>query len=84
MKTSELKEKLHNYIETAQEKKLKAIYTMVEEEIDATADYWEDEGFVAELHRREKKYLDGTAKTYTLKETVAGVNDAIEKAKAKK
>ena len=84
MKTSELKEKLHNYIETAQEKKLKAIYTMVEEEIDQTNDYWEDEEFVAELHRREKAYLDGTAKTYTFHETMLGVNRAIEKAKAKK
>lgn len=57
---------------------------MVEEEIDETNDFWEDDGFVAELQRREKEYLDGTAKTYTLKETIAGVNEVIEKVKAKK
>jgi len=34
MKTSKFKEKLHRYIESAGQKKLKAIYTMVEEEID--------------------------------------------------
>ncbi len=53
---------------------------MVEEEIDETSNLWEDEGFVAELECREKEYLSGTAKTYTLKETIAGVNEAIKKA----
>lgn len=81
MKTKELREKLHNYIETAHEKKLKAIYTMVEEEIDETSDFWEDEGFVAELERREKEYLSGVSKTYTLKETITGVNKVIKKVK---
>jgi hypothetical protein len=84
MKTQELKEKLHNYIETADGKKLKAIYTMVEEEIEETNNRWEDEIFVAEIERREKEYLNGTAKTYTFKETLAGVDEVIEKVKAKK
>ena len=59
MKTKELKEKLHNYIETADGKKLKAIYTMVEEEIDETDNCWEDEVFIAGLERREKEHLNG-------------------------
>jgi hypothetical protein len=84
MKTQKLKEKLHNYIETAGEKKLKAIYTMVEEEIEEINDCWEDERFVGELERREKEYLNGTAKTYSLSETIAGVNEVIKKVKAKK
>ena len=54
MKIEELREKLHSYIETAHEKKLKAIYTMVEEEIDETSNLWGDEGFVAELERRRR------------------------------
>ena len=52
MKSAELREKLHSYIDTAQEKKLQAIYTMVEEEIDESNNLWENEGFVAELERR--------------------------------
>lgn len=51
MKSAELREKLHNYIDTAQEKKLKAIYTMLEEEINETNNLWENEEFVAELER---------------------------------
>jgi len=84
MKSAELREKLHSYINTAPEKKLQAIYTMVEEEIEETNNCWEDEVFIAELERREKEYLNGTAKTYTFKETLAGVNEAIEKVKANK
>jgi len=84
MKTHELKEKLHHYIETAGDKKLKAIYTMVEEEIEETNNYWEDEGFVSELERREKEYLNGNSKTYSITETIAGVNKVIGKVKAKK
>lgn len=84
MKTQELKEKLHKYIETAEDKKLKAIYTMVEEEIEETDNCWEDEVFIGELERREKEYLNGRAKTYSLEETLAGVNEVIKKVKAKK
>lgn len=81
MKTSELKEKLHRYIESAGEKKLKAIYTLVEEEIDETTNHWEDKDFVEELERRERSYLNGTAKTYSLKEAMQRVDDAVKKAK---
>ena len=84
MKPAELREKLHNYIDTAREKKLQAIYTMVEEEIDELNSLWENDGFVAELERREKEYLNGTTKTYTTKDAMSAVTEAIEKVKAKK
>lgn len=45
VKTVEIKQKLHHYIETAQDKKLKAIYAMVEDEIQETYDYWNDQEF---------------------------------------
>ncbi|HEV2832049.1 MAG TPA: hypothetical protein VGW31_08710 [Hanamia sp.] len=84
MKTEEIKVKLHHYIETAQEKKLKAIYTMVEDEIQDPYDYWNDKEFIDELERREKEYLEGKAKTYTLEETMERVSKAIKNVKAKK
>lgn len=83
MKTEKIKQRLHRYIETANEKKLKAIYTMVEEEIEETNDLWNHEEFVAELEKREKEYLNGTAKPYSLEEAEARARQAVKKVKAK-
>ncbi|HRH49148.1 MAG TPA: hypothetical protein PLP23_10370 [Panacibacter sp.] len=81
MKNEELKQRLHHYIETAKEKKIKAIYMMVEEDIDEQYDFWKDENFTAELQRRENEYLKGTAKTYTLEESVNRAKQAVKKVK---
>ena len=53
MTTEDIRQKLHHYIETAQDKKVKTIFAMVVDEIEETYDYWNDEKFVAELQRRE-------------------------------
>lgn len=81
MKKEELKQRLHHYIETAKEKKIKAIYMMVEEDIDEQYDFWKDENFTAELQRRENEYLKGRAKTYTLEESVNRAKQAVQKVK---
>jgi hypothetical protein len=79
MKTVEIREKLHHYIETAQDKKVKAIYAMVEDEIQETYDYWNDDEFLTELRRRQESYISGEAKTYTLQETMSDIKQAIKK-----
>ena len=38
METSEIKKKLHDYIETAEEDKLKAIYLVLESDIESVKD----------------------------------------------
>ncbi len=83
MKTDEIRQKLHHYIDTAQEKKVKAIFAMVEEEIEETYDHWEDAGFVAELQRRENAYVEGTAKSFTLKQSFTNAQQALKKVKRK-
>lgn len=83
MKTVLLKEKLHHYIETAEEKKLKAIYAMVEDEIKEPVSVWEDKNFVAELERREKAYKNGTAKMYSIEESVKKAKLAVRKRASK-
>ena len=80
MKTEAIREKLVNYLQVADEKKLKAIYTMVEDEINTATNDW-DENFIKELEQRSKSFSDGTAKTYSWEETKRA---AINKVKSKK
>lgn len=58
MTTGSIKEQLHNYLEIADEKKLKAIYVMVEDEIKETSVNYSDE-FKTELDKRVNHYLEG-------------------------
>lgn len=79
MKTIDIRQKLHRYIETAQDKKVKAIYAMVEEEIQETNSYWNNPEFLAELKRRDEEYLTGKSKTYTLEEALKKARSAVKK-----
>jgi hypothetical protein len=84
MNTTDIRQKLHHYIETAQDKKVKAIYAMVEDEIQETYDYWNDEEFLSELRRRQESYISGQAKTYTLSETMREIKQAIKRVNKKR
>jgi hypothetical protein len=81
MDNIELREKLHHYIENAEEKKLQAIFSMVEDEIKETYSFWDDEDFIAVLHEREQAYLNGTSKVYTVAESALRAREAIKKTK---
>ena len=78
MTTTEIRNKLHHYIETAQEKKVKAIFTMVEDEIDEKPINWDVEKFVEELKNREANYLNGKNKGYTIAESVANAKEDLD------
>ncbi|MBX3240701.1 MAG: hypothetical protein KIT80_00305 [Chitinophagaceae bacterium] len=58
MNTANIKQELHNYLEIADDKKLKAIYAIVKDEIKETSVTYTDE-FKAELDRRVEHYLNG-------------------------
>jgi hypothetical protein len=76
MTTTAIREKLVNYLQIADEKKIKAIYTMVEDEINTIENDWDDD-FIKEMEARRKSYLDGTAKTYTWEETKQAAIDRV-------
>ncbi|TAM98764.1 MAG: hypothetical protein EPN39_08340 [Chitinophagaceae bacterium] len=80
METSVIRKKLSDYVQYAEDKKVKAIYTMVEDEINTAANDW-DEDFIEELDQRSKSFAEGTAKTYSWEETKLA---AINKVKARK
>ncbi len=76
MTTKAIREKLVKYLQVADDKKVKAIYTMVEDEINTSDNDW-DESFVAELYERSKSFADGTAKTFTWEETKQAAIDRV-------
>ncbi len=79
MTTAAIRKKLVDYLQTADDKMVKALYMMFEEEIESNANDW-DEGEYKELEARSKSILDGTAKMYSWEETKQA---AIELAKNK-
>ena len=64
-----LKDKLHLYIETADEQKLQAIYTLLEDEINRSYSKEEIELF----HQRRQNYLQEPGETYTADESISSI-----------
>ncbi|NCU05042.1 MAG: hypothetical protein GXC73_13760 [Chitinophagaceae bacterium] len=82
MSGAAIREKLYDYIRVADEKKLKAIYSLLEDEINETADWWKDAAVVKELDKRYDNWLNEKEKAYTLEETAAYLK-TLKKSKAK-
>jgi len=78
MTTIAIRKKLVDYLQTADDKKVKAIYTMVEDEINS-GERDIDEDFIEELKYRSKTFSNKSAKTYTWEETKKA---AIQRTKA--
>ena len=57
MTTLALREKLHKFIDSIEEKKVKAIYTLFENEIEQEVEYSDE--FKAELDKRVEYYRNG-------------------------
>ncbi len=80
MKTAEIRDKLYDYIRIADDKKIKAIYTMLENEINDELAWWEDNDFVKKLDAEYKDWSNGKTKGYT----IAEANESISKLRVKK
>lgn len=61
MTTALIRQKLYEYIRIADEKKVKAIFTMVEGELEEY-EWTKDKEFLAELDRRTADYKSGKVK----------------------
>ena len=62
MTISVIKEKLHSFVENGDPKKIKAIYTMLENEIQE--DIWTEE-FTKEMDKRVHEMENNLVKTYS-------------------
>jgi hypothetical protein len=83
MTATAIRERLYDYIRVADDKKLKAIYMMLEDEIEETIEWWKDKSFVQELDTEYKAWKAGRAKSYTLSETTAAMEQQRKKRKTK-
>ena len=81
MTTKAIRQKLVNYLQVADDKKIKAIYTMVEDEIESSASDW-DENFIKDLEDRRESFANGNDKTFSWEETKTAAIDLL-KAKRK-
>jgi hypothetical protein len=81
MRTSTIRQKLHQFIETAEEKKVKAIYALFEDEIAQDELEYTDE-FKAELDRRFAYYKNG-GKMVTAKEADKQISELLKKGRRK-
>jgi hypothetical protein len=80
MTTVAIRKKLTAWLQVADDQKVKAIYTMVADDINTAENDW-DADFVKELKQRSKGVINGTAKTFTWEQTKQA---AIAKVKGKK
>jgi hypothetical protein len=81
MTTSAVREKLYDYIRVADEKKLKAIYLMLEDEITDELEWWKDQAFVSELDSRYKNWLAGKEKSFSKSEVDIALEELRKKIK---
>lgn len=73
MTITAIREKLQEYIKTADDKKIKAIFTLVENDIDEKYNWWEDDEFLDDLDERGRRYEAGIDKGYTFEEAKAEI-----------
>ena len=68
MSVVQIKETLHEYIDTADSKKLEAIYTILKDSISPDFEYSKDE--LAAIYARRDKYKNGEEETLTAEEFI--------------
>ncbi|MEO8763160.1 MAG: hypothetical protein ABI416_02690 [Ginsengibacter sp.] len=74
-----IRHKLYDFIRVADEKKLNAIYYLLQDEIERTKEWWKDKAFTAELDDRYQSLENGTDRGYTLDELETSISKLRKK-----
>lgn len=78
MEVEVLREKLHEYINTADEQHLSAIYTLVEENIPTIPDSKYNEATLAMFYQRREDHINGVSKSYSVDEAMNIIRQQIK------
>lgn len=81
MSTRAIRQRLHNYLEVADDKKVKALYTIIEDEIEKSAMEYTD-AFKKELDQRYAYYKSG-GKMITAAEGNKQIKEVLSKGQKK-
>lgn len=74
MGASAIRQKLHDYIRVADDRKVKAIYTMVEADISVKSEILDDPEYLAMLDERYENYVNGHDKGSSWDEVEQRIN----------
>lgn len=72
--SASIRHKLYDYIRLADDKKLSAIYSLLEGEIEETSEWWKDKGFVEELDKRYESLENGSDKGFTVEQLKTSID----------
>jgi RNA polymerase-binding transcription factor DksA len=75
-----IRNKLYDYIRVADDKRLHAIYSLLENEIEETNEWWKNKDHITELDRRHNDMKTGKDKGVTLDK----LESAIDKLRKKR
>ena len=78
-----IREKLYDFIRVADDKKVKAIYMMLEDNIVEELEWWNDIQFTQDLDKRYEDWKTGKDKGYSLEEVNISI-DLLMKKRASK
>lgn len=76
MNTAKIRQHLHNYLEKADDKKIRALYVMMENDINEQLIKYDD-SLKAELDALDRSFRDGCAKTYSKAESKLQINTLL-------
>src|SRR5665647_831779 len=74
-----IRHKLYDFIRVADDKKLNAIYHLLENEIEQTQEWWKDKLFTTELDNSYEAMENGTDKGFTLDELEKSISKLRKK-----
>jgi len=83
MNTETIRERLYDYIRVADDKKIKAIYTILEDTITEKVEWWEDNRILGEFQKRYDAWNTGKEKGYSMSDIEKDISGLKKKRTSK-